>query len=153
MAQIRVVAASTLSADRVLAAAHDFSDRRPEIFPAVQLKHMEVHDIEETSADVTEGTRSGPMFNWERCRYDWSEPGVVRADVIGSNIYEVEPSWWELRAISKEGGSVVEMIWEREFKRTPKGRFLKFVYRRFGDRLFGNYGREILENTEKLERA
>ena len=150
MAEVRVIVDSRVQADVVLAAAHDFSNRRPDIFPAVQLEHMEVHELGESSADVTEGTRSGPMLNWERCRYDWSKPGVVRADVTDSNIYEVEPSWWELRATPTEHGSHVEMIWEREFRRTPKSRLFNFVYLRFGDRIFGKYGHEVLENIEKL---
>jgi hypothetical protein len=42
----------------VLAAGHDSSDRRSEIFPAVSTKYLEIHESDQTSADVTEGTRA-----------------------------------------------------------------------------------------------
>jgi len=58
MTTIHLVAESPLSPARVLAAGHDFSDRRPEIFPAVSTKYLEIHDSEQTSPDVTEGTRA-----------------------------------------------------------------------------------------------
>jgi hypothetical protein len=151
MPTVRIVDESSLPPERVLAAAHDFSERRPRIFSAVQAKYFEVHSTGEHSADVTEGTRTGPMYNWERCDYDWSKPDSVLADVKDSNVYDPDGSWWELKATPKEGGSRVEMIWERKFRRTPKGRFLNFVFKRAGNRLFGKYAREIIENLEKVE--
>jgi hypothetical protein len=42
------------------------------------------------------------------------------------------------------------MTWERVFRRTPKGRLFNFVFKRFGNRLFGNYAKEIVENMEGL---
>jgi hypothetical protein len=152
MPTVRIVEESSLPPDRILAAAHDFSDRRSRIFSAVQEKYFEVHSSGEHSADVTEGTRTGPIFNWERCDYDWSKPDLVLADVTDSNIYEPQGSWWELKATKKEGGgSRIEMTWERRFKRTAKGRFFNFVFNHAGNRLFGKYAREIVENMEKLE--
>jgi hypothetical protein len=118
---VRIVEESSLPPERVLAAAHDFSERRSRIFSAVQAKYFEVHSSGDHSADVTEGTRSGPMYNWERCDYDWSKPDSVLADVKDSNVYDPDGSCWELKATPKNGGSRVEMIWERKFKRTPKG--------------------------------
>ena len=122
MSTVRVSHHSPLSPDRVLAAAADFSERRAEVFPAVSVERMEVHELGDTSADVTEGTRAGPIVNWERCNYDWSQPGSVKADVTDSNIYDPDGSSWELTAIPQDGGSHVEMIWEREFKSTADGR-------------------------------
>jgi hypothetical protein len=151
MPTVRIVDESSLPPERVLAAAHDFSERRSRIFSAVQAKYFEVHSNGEHLADVTEGTRSGPMYNWERCDYDWSKPNSVLADVKDSNVYDPDGSWWELRATPKDSGSRVEMIWERNFKRTPKGRFMNFVFKRAGNRLFGKYAREIIENLERLE--
>jgi hypothetical protein len=151
MPTVRIVAESSLPPGRVLAAARDFSARRSGIFPAVQPKYFEVHSTSERSADVTEGTRAGPMYNWERCQYDWSKPDTVVAAVRDSNVYDPEGSWWELKATPTVDGSRVEMIWERNFKRTAKGRFLNIVFTRAGNRLFGNYAREILANLERLE--
>ena len=70
---IRVVVDTSVPPDRVLFAARDFSERRAEIFPAVSVPKLEMHEQAATSADVTEGTRAGIGDNWERCNYDWSE--------------------------------------------------------------------------------
>ena len=44
---------------RVLEAAHDFTDRRSNVFPAVEAEHFEVHSTADEHADVTEGTATG----------------------------------------------------------------------------------------------
>jgi len=151
---VRVVAETSVPPERVLAAAHDFSERRERIFPAVSTKRLEVHELGETSADVTEGTRAGPIVNWERCRYDWSQPGVVKAPVTDSNVYDPSASSWEIRATAREGGgSRVEMAWIREFKSGPRGSFFGFLFGRIGERLFGKYARDVLGNLEKLDRG
>ena len=151
MSTVRVVCRCSLPPERVLAAAHDFSGRRSEVFSAVQLDRLVVHSQAETTADVTEGTRSGPIVNWERCDYDWSQPDLVVADVTDSNIYEPEGSRWEITATASEGGSEVVMTWIREFRRSPKGRLFNFVFNRFGQRLFDKYGNESVENLEQLD--
>ena len=151
---ITVVAECSLAPERVLAATCDFSsERRPKIFPAVQKKYLVVHALEQTWADVTEGTRAGPIVNWERCRYDWSQPGSVIAIVTDSNVYAIPGSLWELRAEPTDAGSRVEMIWTRGFNRRPKGRLFGFIFPRFGERLFGDYAREIVANLEASETA
>ena len=149
MSTVHVVLDSPLPPDRVLAAAVDFSDRREDMFPAVSVKHMTVHALGATTGDVTEGTRAGPTFNWERCDYDWSEPGSVTATVTESNIYAL-PSSWKLTASPTPTGSRVEMWWVREFRRGPKGRLFGTVFRHFGNRVFGRYAQEILDNIERV---
>ncbi len=151
MPTVRVVCQCSLPPERVVAAAHDFSERRSAIFSAVQLDRLVVHSQAQTTADITEGTRSGPIVNWERCDYDWSQPDIVIADVTDSNIYEPAGSRWEITATASEGGSVVVMTWTRAFRRTPKGRFFNFVFNRFGHKLFEKYGKEIVENLEQLD--
>jgi Polyketide cyclase / dehydrase and lipid transport len=148
---VRVVAESSLPPERVLEAAHDFSERRAEVWPAVSVGRLEVHEVGDTWADVTEGTRAGPVVNWERCRYDWSQPGSVKATVTDSNVYAFPGSSWEIKATPKNGGSQVQMMWVREFKRSPKGRLFGTAFRRLGNKLFGKYARDTLENLEKLE--
>jgi len=139
-----------LSPQTVLDAAHDFSmPRRSKIFVAVQPKYFIVHAVGEHRADVTEGTRAGPIVNWERCEYDWSRPGSVVATVKDTNIYRVPGSIWELTAASVDGKTRVHLIWTRAFKRRPKGLFFSVLYRTFGQKLFGQYAREILEGMEK----
>ena len=151
MSTIHVVAETSIPPDRVLQAAYDFSERRAEVWPAVSLKYLEVHELGDTSADVTEGTRAGPIVNWERCRYDWSQPGSVVAKVKDSNVYEPAGSSWEIKAAPKNGGSRVEMIWVRDFKGGLRGRFFGTIFRRLGKPLLARDARHMLEKLEKLE--
>ena len=106
------------------------------------------------SADVTEGTRAGPIVNWERCRYDRSTPGRVIATVTDSNVYASPGSEWEIRATPNEdGGSHVEMTWTREFKHGPRGRFFGTLFRLVGNRILHGYALTTIKNMEQLERA
>ena len=154
MATIRVVADTTVPPERVLKAAYDFSERRAQLFPAVELEHFEVHEIDGTSADVTEGTRTGPFgTNWERCRYDSSQPGSVSAPVTDSNVYEPEGSSWKIRATPNADGSQVEMVWERRFKGNARGIIFGTLFRTVGKPIFHRYARDVIENLERLDRA
>jgi hypothetical protein len=153
MSTIHVVTDSPLPAARVLGAAHDFSERRAEVFPAVTLEHLRVHELGDTLADVTEGTPIGIGSNWERCRYDWSQPGSVKATVTDSNVYAVPGSSWELRATETAEGSRVEMIWQREFRNNPRGILFGTAFRLVGKPLFRRYARQTLENMNLLETA
>ena len=148
---LRIGLDSVLPAEVVLAAAHDFSPRRSKIFNAVQPKYFIVHEVRDGFADVTEGTRAGPIVNWERCHYDWSTPALVTATVIDSNVYAFPGSKWELSATASGTGSKVEMVWTRRFNRRPKGRFFGFIFPRIGRSAFGKYAREIVEALENLE--
>ena len=150
---IRVTADTTVPPERALGAVCDFSDRRAKLFPAVSVRHMTVHTLEDTTADVTEGTRVGPFVIWERCAYDWSTPGRVTATVTDSNVYGFPGSSWEITAVPTEHGSRVNMTWTRCFQRRPLGRIMGGAYRRIGNRSFTKYGRDILKNLEDLEKA
>ncbi len=108
------------------------------MFQAVSPKHLKVHTLEQASADVTEGTRAGPTVVWERCLYDWSHLDSVNATVIDSNIYASPGSSWEIRATPSDQGSLVEVIWVRRFKASPRGRLFGFLC----------YSRQILKSLE-----
>jgi hypothetical protein len=151
MTTINIPTTSTLSPERVLAAGHDFSTRRTEVFPAVSTDHMTVHELNETSADVTEGTPAGIGVNWERCDYDWSQPGSVIATVTDSNVYQPGDSSWELRATPTESGSQVEMIWIRTFKPGARGRIFGTLFRLVGKPIFTHDAKRIIRNLEHLE--
>ncbi|HYV78551.1 MAG TPA: hypothetical protein VE979_10525, partial [Streptosporangiaceae bacterium] len=86
MTTIRITTDCTLPPACVLHAAYDFGPDRMLVWPAVRAEHLTVHELRETTADATEGTPAGIGVNWERCRYDWSEPGRVTATVTGSNV-------------------------------------------------------------------
>ena len=77
MAKIHYEADGAVTAERFIAALTDFGPRRPELWPGLDTKFYELHELGDTWADVTEGT---DIFGgvWAREHYDWSEPGVVR---------------------------------------------------------------------------
>lgn len=152
MHTIRVICETAMPPAQVLASAHDFSERRAEVFPAVEAERLEVHEMGEGSADVTEGTGVGPLgVNWERCRYEWSQPGSVTATVTDSNVYATFGSRWEINAIPKGKGSEVEMIWARDFQRRPKAMFFGTLFRVIGKPIFRKYARDVIKNLEQLE--
>ena len=151
MTTIRVICETPVAPDRVLYAARDFTARRAEIFPAVSVPKLEVHTEGEASADVTEGTSAGIGDNWERCDYDWSRPDSVTATVTDSNVYAVPGSSWEIKATPSDGGSRVEMTWIRQFRPNARGLLFGTAFRLIGKRIFNKYGREIVENLEKVE--
>ena len=151
MTTIRVTIETPLAPEQVLRAARDFSSRRAEVFPAVSMERMEVHELGDTSAEVTEGTSTGIGTNWERCDYDWSREGIVTATVTDSNVYAVPGSSWEITARRKNSATEVEMAWIREFRHGLRGRLFGTAFRLFGNRIFRGYGHDVIENLERLE--
>ena len=141
---------SSLTPHRVLEAARDFTGRRSDVFPAVEAEHFQVHSVADDYADVTEGTGTGIGTNWERCRYDWSNPGSVTAAVTDSNVYAPGSSW-TITAIAAPQGSRVEMTWARRFKYTSRGRLFGTAFRLAGRPIFGKYARKIMDNVESLD--
>lgn len=126
MPAVHVVEETSVAPERVLAAARDFSEQRAELWPDVHVEHLEVHDVGETFADVTEGNPWPIGHVWERLRYDWSEPGWVKGVVTDSNIFK-PGSTWEIRATPANGGSRVEVFSVRHL-RGVKGRLLAPVF-------------------------
>ena len=80
MPTIRIATDCTLPPARVLRAAYDFGPDRTQVWPAVRAEHLTVHQLSDTTADATEGTPAGIGINWERCDYDWSQPGRRQRD-------------------------------------------------------------------------
>ena len=111
-----MVEKSSAAPERVLEAARDFSERRADMWPDVYVEHLEVHEAGDTWAVVTEGNPWPIGFVWERLRYDWSQPGLLKGTVVDSNIFKPGSSW-EIRATPREGGgSRVELIGVRNLK-------------------------------------
>ena len=117
-----MVETSSATPEQVLEAARDFSPRRAELWPDVHMEHFEIHDRGDTWAEVTEGNPWPVGLVWERLRYDWAQPGLVKGVVIDSNIFK-PGSTWEIRATPYEDGSLVEVIGVR-ILRGLRGRML-----------------------------
>jgi hypothetical protein len=108
MPSVTVAEFSDLPPDVVLEAARDFSDRRADMWPDVYVEYLEVHELGDDFAIVTEGNPWPIGLVWERLRYDWSQPNVLRGEVLDSNIFK-PGSTWELSAVPENGGSRVEV--------------------------------------------
>jgi hypothetical protein len=122
MPRVQVVDGSSARPERVLEAARDFSSRRADLWRDVYTEHLTIHDRGETWADVTEGNPWPIGLVWERLRYDWSQPSIVRGTVVDSNLFK-PGSTWEIRAApATGGGSRVEIIAVRHLK--GRGRLL-----------------------------
>jgi hypothetical protein len=148
MLNIHTTAETSATPEAVIDAARDFSERRPVVWPNVKLRYLEVHARGETFAEVTEGAWIAGLF-WERSRYEWLQPGCVKATVIDSNVFE-PGSTWEIRAIPHKDGSSVEMLLSRGFRRGPKGRIGSALNHTIGKWwLWSSYLRHALAEIEK----
>ena len=115
MPSVHVSEHSELAPEVVLKAARDFSDRRAQMWPDVHVEYLQVHEVGESFADVTEGNPWPIGYVWERLRYDWSYPHTLRGRVIDSNLFK-PGSTWELWALPEDGGSRVEIRAVRHFR-------------------------------------
>jgi hypothetical protein len=145
MTTVRCRARTALSPDRVVAALTDFSAARPSVWPSLDPDRYAVHSRGEDWAEVTEGADFAGGV-WERGRYDWSRPGVVRFDVTESNAFAAGGSW-EYHVREDGTGSAVELTVRRSGA-TPKGRVLVALMRIGGSRVLGSDLRKALERLE-----
>lgn len=103
---------SPMPPKKVLTGVTDFSERRPDIWPAITRNQYRVYEVSSTSAHVQEGT--GPM--WTEERYDWSKPGLVRSVIQRSNLFFPD-GVWECRVTpGVAGGSHINVHMERDYR-------------------------------------
>ena len=120
MARIEFTVDSDIPPERVLVAATDFSERRPDLWPGISRRFYEVHEQGDGWCECTEGSDVAGGI-WARERYEWSG-NSVRATVVDSNVFK--DGTWELRAEPDErGGSRVTVVNNRR----PKGKGLLFA--------------------------
>jgi hypothetical protein len=148
MLDITVSADTSASPEQVIAAATDLSGERVKVWSNSKPAYFQVHDHGAGFAELTEGFR--PPFGrvWERSRYDWEQPGSIRQTVIDSNVL-APTSTWELKAVSRGGGSTVEMRLKRDFRRSIKGRIASAINHLGGKRMWGWYLRKALAAVER----
>ena len=133
MPRIAFQVESPVPPEQILAAATDFSPRRPELWPLIDPTVYRVCAIGDDWADVTEGSAMLGGI-WASERYDWSERGVVRATIQDSNVYRPGDTW-ELRAEPGAGGSGsrVSVVYDRR-PRGLRGYVLAAMLRLMGRR-------------------
>ncbi|MDQ3781341.1 MAG: SRPBCC family protein [Actinomycetota bacterium] len=148
MVEIRFARTTSAPAAVVLAAATDFSPRRPQLWTALDAARYQVHAVGTATAEVTEGSAVlGGV--WARERYDWATPGTVRAEVQESNVFKPGSSW-ELRVAPVAGGSRVQWIARRQGQGF-KGRLLVLMLRMRGRALLAANLQATLTLLEGLD--
>jgi hypothetical protein len=112
MPRVEITADSDVPAEQVLAAATDFSERRPEYWPNISRRYYNVHATGPNWAVATEG---GDALGgiWARERYDWSGNRVV-GKVLDSNVFSA--GTWTLVSEPRDGGSQTTVVFDRRFK-------------------------------------
>jgi hypothetical protein len=146
MVEVRFEVETPLSPQQVRDAATDFSERRPQIWSGIDPTRFTVHALGDTTAEVTEGGREFGGI-WARERYDWSDPHLVVARVLDSNIFR-SGSRWELRVRPvPAGGSRVEWASLRQ-PSSLKGRLVVLVLRVAGRPLLRGYLHKTLAKLE-----
>jgi hypothetical protein len=106
------VVETSIPSERMLAAAADFSARRPHYWPAITRKSYRVYTIGDRMAEVNEG--SWPLYS--RVRYEWSGDTVRGVTVDCTTI--AAGSVWQLRARPRreDSGSIVDVHFDYQFK-------------------------------------
>ena len=134
MAKIHYAADGAVGADRFIAALTDFSERRPELWPGLDTKFYELHELGDTWADVTEGT---DIFGgvWARERYDWSEPGRVTLTLVEAASFR-PGTVIDYRVAARPGGGCHVSVDFQRIAASPKGRLVGVVVQLAGSRRF-----------------
>ncbi len=113
MTSIRFQLTSTLSESEVMSVLTDFSLARADRWPSIDADHLEVHQLGEDWAEVTEGTASA----WERARYDWkAAEGRVDITTLDSKVFG-SGGGWTFQLTPTDDGTLVDV----ELVRHPTG--------------------------------
>jgi hypothetical protein len=141
-----------LDPDHVFGAMIDFSDRRPEVWPALHPGIYEVHELGDGWAEATEGSepdvirwsffalhrRRKARAAWARQRYEWSAADRwVRWTVVESSFIHV-PGAAEYRVFPHHQGSRIELAMDRSYKGVS-GKLLELAMRLAGNRMMTIY--------------
>jgi len=140
MAKIEFTVDSNLPPERVMAAATDFTERRPDIWPGISRRYYEVHEQGDDWCECTEGSDTAGGI-WARERYEWSD-AAIRGTVVDSNVFK--SGTWDLRVEPNgSGGSRVTVVNDR----VPKGKGLMFapVMRVMGAKILAGHLRKTLD--------
>lgn len=135
MTRLTFTVDSPRPAEDVLGALVEFTERRPELWPAIDPAVYQVHTVGDGTAEVTEG--SDVMGGiWAHEHYDWSGD-TVRATIVESNLWHPGGTWQATVTPSDAGGSRVEVVRDRR-ARTLKGRVLETLLKVVGRRLLAS---------------
>lgn len=134
MSTIRLHRTTTLTARQYIAGLTDFGPGRSNLFGNSADEDLQVHHLDLTHADVTEGSRG----IWERLLYDWSNPDRVVLTTTDSNVWGGASGHTYTFVRRTDGMTDIDVVVVREGKNL-KGRILGFV--------LGTIGKSVLENA------
>jgi hypothetical protein len=130
---IRFEVESPLDPETVLKGLTDFSERRPELWPAIDPNVYRVHGVSASSALVTEGTDVMGGI-WATELYEWDGSGTVRATIQESNFWHPGGTWELIAAQRDGGGSILRVTRDRRAK-NAKARTFEAMMRVVGARI------------------
>jgi hypothetical protein len=142
---LTVNAETPLSSTQIRQALTDFSPRRAEFFSNVETGYLQSSILGATSAEVTEGSHVLGGI-WERNRYDWSEPDVVRAETVDSNTWAVG-SKWKYRFTDRPGGGTDIELETLRIPKNARGRLVVLLLRLMGRR---HFARELQTTLKQI---
>jgi hypothetical protein len=141
---VRVSAVGDFAPAVFVAALTDFGPNRSRYWGNSSAKHFAVHEQGDTWAEVTEGGSGA----WQRIRYDWATPNVVRLDVMESNAFG-RGSYWQYRLTPNAQQTRIDLEVHR-VPTTRKGKVLDLALRPFGALYFG---RDLRRSVRRIEKA
>jgi polyketide cyclase/dehydrase/lipid transport protein len=97
--------------ERVMTAATDFTERRPDWWPNISREFYELHDQGLNWAEATEGSPSV----WARERYEWSNNRVV-GTTQESNVWQPGGTWTLTVEPRTGSASHIKMTLDRRWK-------------------------------------
>jgi len=136
MARVRFEVESPLDPEEVIEALTDFSEGRPELWPAIDPTVYRVHEVSGSSALVTEGTDVMGGI-WATERYEWNGSGRVRATIQDSNFWHPGGTWELTAAARAGGGSILTVTRDRKAK-NARARLLETMMRLVGRRVLAS---------------
>jgi hypothetical protein len=135
---------TALPPERVVATLTDFSAARPDIWPNLDRGKYQVHEVGDTWAEVTEGSRSPNI--WARERYDWPQPGKVSWRALESNFCAPGSGVDVVVSPGRDRGSHVEIDWQRT-PTSPTGYLIAAMMALLGKRMLAQSTAEVFDRV------
>jgi hypothetical protein len=120
---------SDVAAERILAAATDFGERRPDVWPNISREFWQLHGCGPNWAEATEGS---PAV-WARERYEWSDNRVV-GTTQDSNVFRSGGTWTLTVEPRGAAGSHIRVVLDRRWQ--GKGWLFSPAVALFGRQMF-----------------
>jgi Polyketide cyclase / dehydrase and lipid transport len=144
MTRVEMEVHTRLAPEQARAALLDFTDRRPDIWTQLSREYWKFYSTQGATAEVREGSTK-PFRIWARETYDWSDPDVVRWEMIENPGVMQPGSYVSARIVrAHDGGSDIHLTWDR----TPislKGRFVALFMKTTKGSPVAKYVRQSLD--------